>query len=242
VIYFHRDWKYFIRSFSWKKFNWQEIKHLFQIGLPIGGQTLLETVNFTLSFIFIGWLSKEALAAHQVANQMADMTFMVALGVGSATTIRVSHQLGANHLQGVRMASNASIHLVLLINTIGAALMIGLRNYIPLLFTTDTEVITIASKLVVFAGLFQYADGMQVVGASMLRGVTDVKIPVVIAFVSYIVVGLPIGLLCAFPLQMGASGIWVGFIFGLMTAAFCFHIRFRKLYKRMLTKTSKPEQ
>jgi MATE family multidrug resistance protein len=134
------------------------------------------------------------------------------------------------------------IHLVLLINTIGAALMIGLRNYIPLLFTTDTEVIAIASKLVVFAGLFQYADGMQVVGASMLRGVTDVKIPVVIAFVSYIVVGLPIGLLCAFPLQMGASGIWVGFIFGLMTAAFCFHIRFRKLYKRMLTKTSKPEQ
>ncbi len=236
VIFFHREWKYYIRSFSWKVFDWQEIKHLFKIGLPIGGQTLLETLNFTLSFIFIGWLSKEALAAHQVANQMADLTFMVALGVGAATTIRVSHQLGANNLHGVRMASNASIHLVLLINTIGAALMIGLRNYIPLMFTNDPKVIAIASQLVVYAGLFQYADGMQAVGASMLRGLTDVKVPVIIAFVSYIVIGLSVGLLCAFPLQMGASGIWIGFIFGLTTAAFCFHIRFRKLYKRMLNK------
>lgn len=236
VIFFHREWKYYIRSFSWKVFDWQEIKHLFKIGLPIGGQTLLETLNFTLSFIFIGWLSKEALAAHQIANQMADLTFMVALGVGAATTIRVSHQLGANNLHGVRMASNASIHLVLLINTIGAALMIGLRNYIPLMFTNDPKVIAIASQLVVYAGLFQYADGMQAVGASMLRGLTDVKVPVIIAFVSYIVIGLSVGLLCAFPLQMGASGIWIGFIFGLTTAAFCFHIRFRKLYKRMLNK------
>lgn len=236
VIFFHREWKYYIRSFSWKVFDWQEIKHLFKIGVPIGGQTLLETLNFALSFIFIGWLSKEALAAHQVANQMADLTFMIALGVGAATTIRVSHQLGANNLHGVRMASNASIHLVLLINTIGAALMIGLRNYIPLMFTNDPKVIAIASQLVVYAGLFQYADGMQAVGASMLRGLTDVKVPVIIAFVSYIVIGLSVGLLCAFPLQMGASGIWIGFIFGLTTAAFCFHIRFRKLYKRMLNK------
>ena len=233
VMAFHREWKQYLRM-AWQRFSWLRIRELGKIGFPIGGQTLLETFLFTASFVIIGWISKEALAAHQVANQIADMTFMLALGIGSATTIRVSHQLGEGNLHGVRMASNASIHLVLLMNTIGAALMIGLRNYIPTLFTEDQEVIVIASQLIVVAGLFQYADGLQAVGAAMLRGITDVKVPMVIAFVGYIVVGLSVGLLCAFPLQMGATGIWIGFICGLALAAICFHIRFQKKYKMLL--------
>lgn len=232
VMAFHKEWKRYL-CMAWKRFSWQHIRELAKIGFPIGGQTLLETFLFTASFVIIGWISKEALAAHQVANQIADMTFMLALGIGSATTIRVSHQLGEGNLHGVRMASNASIHLVLLMNTIGATLMIGLRNYIPVLFTEDQEVITIASQLIVVAGLFQYADGLQAVGAAMLRGITDVKVPMIIAFVAYIVVGLSVGLLCAFPLQMGAVGIWIGFICGLALAAICFHIRFRRKCKQL---------
>ena len=233
TIWFHRDWKYYIQMFSWSSFSWKEIKQQIKIGFPIGAQTFLETFTFAASFVIIGWISKEALAAHQVANQIADLTFMIALGVGAATTIRVSHQLGEGNLHAVRMASNASIHLVLVINTIGAALMISLRNYIPMIFTEDQEVIAIASKLIIIAGLFQYADGLQAVGAAMLRGITDVKVPMVIAFVSYILVGLSVGLLCAFPLNMGAAGIWIGFIFGLALAAICFHIRFNRKYKQL---------
>ena len=233
VMAFHKEWKQYLRM-AWERFSWQRVRELAKIGFPIGGQTLLETFLFTASFVIIGWISKEALAAHQVANQIADMTFMLALGIGSATTIRVSHQLGEGNIYGVRMASNASIHLVLLMNTIGAALMIGLRNHIPMLFTEDAEVIAIASQLIVIAGLFQYADGLQAVGAAMLRGITDVRVPMVIAFVAYIVVGLSVGLLCAFPLQLGAVGIWVGFICGLALAAVCFHIRFRRLMRRFV--------
>ena len=233
TIWFHRDWKYYIQTFSWSSFSWKEIKQQIKIGFPIGAQTFLETFTFAASFVIIGWISKEALAAHQVANQIADLTFMIALGVGAATTIRVSHQLGEGNLHAVRMASNASIHLVLVINTIGAALMISLRNYIPMIFTEDQEVIAIASKLIIIAGLFQYADGLQAVGAAMLRGITDVKVPMVIAFVSYILVGLSVGLLCAFPFKMGAAGIWIGFIFGLALAAICFHIRFNRKYKQL---------
>ena len=233
TIWFHRDWKYYIQTFSWSSFSWKEIKQQIKIGFPIGAQTFLETFTFAASFVIIGWISKEALAAHQVANQIADLTYMIALGVGAATTIRVSHQLGEGNLHAVRMASNASIHLVLVINTIGAALMISLRNYIPMIFTEDQEVIAIASKLIIIAGLFQYADGLQAVGAAMLRGITDVKVPMVIAFVSYILVGLSVGLLCAFPLKMGAAGIWIGFILGLALAAICFHIRFNRKYKQL---------
>ena len=232
VMAFHKEWKQYLRM-AWERFSWQRIRELAKIGFPIGGQTLLETFLFTASFVIIGWISKEALAAHQVANQIADMTFMLALGIGSATTIRVSHQLGEGNIHGVRMASNASVHLVLLMNTIGAALMISLRNYIPMLFTEDTEVISIASQLIVLAGLFQYADGLQAVGAAMLRGITDVKVPMMIAFVSYILIGLSVGLICAFPLGMGASGIWIGFIFALAIAAICFHIRFNRKLKAL---------
>lgn len=233
AMWFHKDWKYYIQTFSWRNFSWSEIKQQIKLGFPIGAQTFSETFTFAASFVIIGWISKEALAAHQVANQIADMTFMIALGVGTATTIRVSHQLGEGNIYGVRMASNASIHLVLLMNSIGAALMIGLRNYIPMLFTEDEEVIAIASQLIVIAGLFQYADGLQAVGAAMLRGITDVKVPMVIAFVAYILVGLSVGLVCAFPIGMGAAGIWIGFIFGLSLAAICFHIRFRRLIRKM---------
>ena len=233
AMWFHKDWKYYIQTFSWRNFSWSEIKQQIKLGFPIGAQTFLETFTFAASFVIIGWISKEALAAHQVANQIADMTFMIALGVGAATTIRVSHQLGEKNIVGVRMASNASIHLVLVINTIGAALMIGLRHYIPMLFTEDQEVIAIASNLIVIAGLFQYADGLQAVGAAMLRGITDVKVPMLIAFVAYILVGLSVGLVCAFPMGMGAAGIWIGFIFGLSLAAICFHIRFRRLMRNI---------
>ena len=233
VMCCRRDWKEYIRSIHWDGFKASVLKQLSKIGFPIGVQTLMETVAFTAAFVIIGWISKEALAAHQIANQICDMTFMVILGIGSATTIRVSHQLGANNLEGVRMAGNASIHLVLIINTIGAFLMIGLRYQIPFLFTDDQEVISIASQLLIWAGALQLADGLQVVGASMLRGITDVKVPMVIAIICYTVICISVGLVLAFPVGMGAQGIWIGFVVGLALAAVCLHIRFRIKYKEL---------
>jgi MATE family multidrug resistance protein len=233
VMYFRSEWKEYLTTIRFGNFRMHVIKELANIGFPIGVQTFMETIAFTAAFVFIGWISKEALAAHQIANQICDMTFMVILGVGSATTIRVSHQLGANNLKGVRMASNASIHLVLIINTIGAILMIGFRNHIPMIFTEDPEVIAIASQLIVLAGVLQLADGLQVVAASMLRGITDVKVPMLIALVSYTIVCISVGLVLAFPLEMGAVGIWIGFVVGLTTAAVALHVRFRIKFREL---------
>ncbi len=233
VIIYKRSWRIYVSSFSLRLKSWQEVLRLFKVGMPIGVQSLSEVFIFTISFIIVGWLGKEALAAHQIANQIADFTFMLATGIGAATTIRVSHQLGQNNLYGVDMAAKASVHLVLLMNTLGAAFMFAFRDVIPLLFTNDTAVIEIASMLILMAGLFQYADGLQAVGAAMLRGLTDVKMPMIYAFVAYMVVGLPVGVFCMFPLGMGAVGIWVGFVFGLALAAVCFHIRFRHLMKKL---------
>ena len=131
------------------------------------------------------------------------------------------------------MASRASIHLCLLMNTIGAGLMIGLRHVLPYVFTSDPEVVAIASTLILIAGLFQYADGLQCIGAAMLRGIQDVRVPMRIAAFAYIGVALPLGVLLTFPLGLGAKGMWLAFILGLAIPAVCYHIRFNRQLHRL---------
>lgn len=225
------EWRRYILSMKRYLLTRREVEHLVTIGVPIGLQSFAEAFLFTASFVIIGWISKEALAAHHIANQMADLTFMLALGIGSATTIRVSHQLGKGDLHAVRMASNASIHLCLLMNTIGATIMIFGRNYIPYIFTDDPEVIPIASTLLIIAGTLQYVDGLQCIGAAMLRGIQDVRVPMRIALFAYIGVALPLGLYLTFQLGLGAKGMWIAFVIALAIPAVLFHIRFNRQLK-----------
>ena len=227
------EWRRYLTTARRWMVTRREVEHLIAIGTPIGLQSFSEAFLFTASYVIIGWISKEALAAHHIANQMCDLTFMLALGIGSATTIRVSHQLGKGDLKAVRMASHASVHLCLLMNTIGAAIMIFGRHYIPYIFTNDPEVMSIASTLLLIGGLFQYADGLQCVGAAMLRGIQDVRVPMRIALVSYIGIALPLGLTLTFYFELGAKGMWLAFIIALAIPAVFFHIRFNRQLKRL---------
>ena len=217
------EWRRYIASMRRYLITRREVENLITIGFPIGLQSFAEAFLFTASFVIIGWINKEALAAHHIANQMADLTFMLALGIGSATTIRVSHQLGKGDLQAVKMASHASVHLCLLMNTIGAAIMIFGRNTIPYIFTSD----------LVIAGTFQYADGLQCIGAAMLRGIQDVRVPMRIAMFAYIGVALPLGLALTFPMGLGAKGMWMAFVIALAIPAVLFHVRFHRQMKRL---------
>lgn len=227
------EWRRYLFAVRARLVTRREVEHLITIGTPIGLQSFAEAFLFTASFVIIGWISKEALAAHHIANQMADLTFMLALGIGSATTIRVSHQLGKGDLHAVRMASRASVHLCLLMNTIGAAIMIFGRNVIPYIFTEDPKVVPIASTLLVIAGTLQYADGLQCIGAAMLRGIQDVRVPMRIALFAYIGVALPLGLALTFPAGLGAKGMWIAFVVALAIPAVLFHIRFARQLSRM---------
>ena len=236
VLLGRSTWRQYFTGITRQMIHWSKVKHYIHIGTPIGFQSFVECFLFTASFVIIGWISKEALAAHHIANQLAEMTFMLATGIGAATTIRVSHQLGKGDLQAVRMASRASLHLCLLMNTIGATLMITLRHYLPYIFTEDLEVVEIASTLILIAGLLQYADGMQCIGAAMLRGIQDVRVPMRIAFWSYIGVALPLGLVLTFPCGLGAKGMWIAFVLGLAIPAIFYHIRFHRQMKRIEAK------
>ncbi len=243
VICFKREWRSYVTAIRSWLVNRSEVEHLITLGVPIGLQSFAEAFLFTASFVIIGWINKEALAAHHIANQMADLTFMLALGIGAATTIRVSHQLGKGDLHAVRMASRASVHLCLLMNTIGAAIMIFGRHHIPYIFTDDPQVIPIASTLLVIAGTLQYADGLQCIGAAMLRGIQDVRVPMRIALFAYLGVALPLGIYLTFyyPLPfgdaatagLGAKGMWIAFVIALAIPAVLFPIRFHRQMKRM---------
>ena len=213
------EWRIYLKAVRARLITRREVEHLLTIGTPIGLQSFSEAFN------------KEALAAHHIANQMCDLTFMLALGIGSATTIRVSHQLGKGDINAVKMASHASVHLCLLMNTIGAAIMIFGRNYLPYIFTEDPKVIPIASTLLLIGGLFQYADGLQCIGAAMLRGIQDVRVPMRIALFSYIGIALPLGLALTFHFGLGAKGMWIAFVIALAIPAVCYHIRFNRQLK-----------
>jgi len=232
AILSRQSWRRYFSLCSLKLTSRATISELLRTGAPIGMQTTMETVLFTLSFIMVGWISKEALAAHQVTNQVADFAFMLSLGISSATTIRVSHQYGLGDIRATRMAANASVHLILMMNTIGAVLMIGLRHYLPYLFTEDEAVVSLASQLLIFAGMLQYADGLQCVGAGMLRGVTDVRVPMWITVITYVIIALPLGYVLMFPAGLGAVGMWMSFVAALTIAAVAFHLRFRWLFRK----------
>lgn len=235
ILYFFIKVKYkrYFKYFSRENITWVWNRGLLSVGMPIAIQMFLEGGAFALSSIMMGWISTTAIAANQIALIISNFAFMVVVGIGAATTIRVSHEFGTGNMRMLKKAANASYHIGLAWNTITALAFILLRDYIPRIFTDDPEVLALASQLMIFTAAFQFSDGLQHISLGILRGMQDVKPIIWIAFFSYIVINLPVGYLCAFVLNWGAGGLWIGFIFGLSVAAILLITRFRKQYVRI---------
>jgi len=214
------------------KFDKLKIRRIVSIGLPIGLQMVIEILSFSLGAIMLGWISKESLAGHQVAISMVSMTYMISFGLASGTTIRVSHAFGEHDRNELKQAIFASLHLVIAFMSLMGLLFVLLQNQLPFLFTSDMAVVEVAAALLVVGAFFQIFDGVQVVLLGALRGMADVRIPMFIAFFSYIIVSLPISYLLAFVFNFGYSGVWIGFVFGLSTAAILFGLRLKNQVRK----------
>ncbi len=212
-----------------RNFSLRRVRSLLSVGLPISLQMTLEGGAFAITGIMMGWFGTIALAANQIAIIMANMAFMIVLSLGSATTIRVSHEYGARNFPGIRRIASSTFRTGLVWNAFTALLFIGGRHLLPQIFTPDADVIAMTGSLLVFVGLFQFSDGMQVMSLSILRGMQDVKATSVIAFISYIVINIPVGYLFAFTLGMGPKGLYMGYIFGLTIAAILLYSRYRRI-------------
>lgn len=212
--------------------TWRNIRRLLSVGLPISVQVVLEVMAFALSSIMMGWIGPSELAAHQIVLSVGTMAYMMQVGISTATTILVSHAYGRKDRQGIRLAAAGSCHLGLAFAVVTMSCLILFRYRIPMLFTDDAAVVAIAGQLFIFAGLYQLSDSLQIILVGVLRGMQDVAVLMSYSFVSYLLINLPVGYLCAFTLGIGPSGLWIGFIFGLSIAAWLYYRRYRKLSRR----------
>lgn len=238
LMFYVMNKKYFKQydvTFHFKNINIPVIKKILSLGLPSGIQYFFEIGAFSFAVIMIGWLGTAQLAAHQIAINLASISFMIVLGLSMAGGIRVGNAVGEKNVTRVRRAGFTSIFLALCVMSVSGIIFIIFRNYLPTLYIDDETVISIASSLLIIAALFQLSDGVQAVGIGILRGLTDVKIPTVITFIAYWVVGLPIGYFLAFELGWDVQGVWIGLLAGLTTSAILLTLRFNTKSKHIIT-------
>lgn len=233
IYRYNKKFKTYFREIKFTYINKVWIKKIFSMGAPISMQLLLEVSAFAISSIMAGWIGAVALAAHQIALGLATISFMIVGGIGSATTIRVSHQSNNKDITQTEMASKASVHLVLSFMGLAAISFIVMRHFLPTFYSQDQEVIILTSKLLIIVGIFQLFDGLQVIMLSILRGLGDVKHAMIYALIAYIFINIPLGYFLGFTFHLGLSGIWIAFIIGLSSAGLMFYYRFRKLLKRL---------
>ena len=226
--------KRYLRLFSFFLLDKARALRIFKIGLPVALQSLFEISAFSAAAILIGTIGALQQAAHQVAINMAAMTYMMASGIAAAAAIKTGNTFGSRQFTALRRYAVSSYHIVIVFMTATALLFILCNRWLPWIYTSDTAVIAIAAQLLVFAGLFQLFDGGQVVGLGILRGMGDVNIPTLITFLAYWVVGLPLGYVLGIPLGMGANGIWIGLTFGLLVSAVFLYVRFNRQSKKLL--------
>ncbi|MCX6139887.1 MAG: MATE family efflux transporter [Candidatus Kapabacteria bacterium] len=223
-----------LRAHSKARASKSDRRLLWMSGASIGLQITLEVLAFAAGAIMIGWIGATQLAAHQIAINLASITFMVALGLSTAATIRIASAHGMSDAPGVRRAASSAIFLVLGYELITVLCFTTLRFWLPTLYVADSAVIALAAHLLLYAAAFQLFDGMQAVGMGLLRGMNDTRVPTIISFASYTLITMPAGYYCAFHLGMGASGIWVGYLAGLVIASVGYFARFRYITKKGL--------
>ncbi len=230
----HRSiFKPFIKPLKLEEFKLSIFKKIGSIGIPSSLQMLFEVGIFTASIILAGMIGAYPQAANQIAIKLASATFMISVGVGVATTIRVGNQKGLGNFKDLRRIAISNFLLIIVIMSFFSVLFILLKDELPLLFTTDKEVIQIASGLLVLVGIFQISDGLQAVVLAALRGLQDVKTPTVITFISYWIIGFPICYYLGLKTEFQTFGIWIGLLISLTVSAFLLLLRFNYLTKKL---------
>ncbi|MFN7136012.1 MAG: MATE family efflux transporter [Thermomonas sp.] len=217
----------------WDRPHGKTLRGLLRTGLPIGVTVTMEGGLFVATALLIGRLGEVPAASHQIALNVASLCFMVPFGLAEATTVRVGHALGRGDREGVRRAAFAGFALALATQAGSALLMLLGHQAIAGLYTTDPAVIALAGSLLLYAALFQFPDGIQVVSAGALRGLKDTRVPMWLAALAYWGIGMPVGAGLGLALGWGAPGMWLGLTAGLSMAAVLLLRRFLRSSRRV---------
>lgn len=216
------------------KINKKELFHLAKIGLNAGLQLTFEVAAFVIAGLMAGTFGKEQIDAHGIALSIAAFTYMFASGISSASSIRVGIYKAQDNWLEIKQAAFSSIKLVMLIMGGFAILFLMINNFLPKVFSSDLQIVNLASKLLIIAALFQLFDGIQVTIVGILRGLEDFKIPTLISLVGYWIIALPLAYWLAFILKYETVGVWIGLLVSLIFAAVVLFWRLNYLINKNL--------
>ncbi|MEH6564505.1 MAG: MATE family efflux transporter [Halopseudomonas sp.] len=230
-----------------ERFDWPRARtqgNLFGLGFPIGIALFAETSMFCVIALLIGGMGAVVVASHQVAINFSSLAFMVPFSLGLAITVRVGHNLGKSGARDALFSAKVGAVVALGFATIAAAGMYFFAARIPLLYTTDAQVISLAASLFVLAALYQFSDAIQVACAGALRGFQDTRLPMLLTMIAYWLIGLPAGYLLGISDLLGPprgpAGFWMGLIVGLSSAALFLGIRLSIVGKREKLRFPRP--
>ena len=233
VFWTRRTFAAYREGFAGLGWSRSVVRRLVAIGSPIALEMGMETAAFSLTVIMVGWIGTIALASHQVMTTISQFTFMVYYGLGAAVAVRVSYFHGQSDHQGTRQTVIAGLHLMVALELLLGGIIFLLRYDIGSWFTDSAAVTSGVVSLMLPFFIYQFGDGLQITYANALRGIADVKPLVVIAFIAFFVISLPLSYVFAFPLGYGLVGVWMAFPFGLTTAGVMMWWRFRSQMKAL---------
>ena len=205
---------------------------LFKDGLASALQFTFEVTAFAIAGLMAGVFGKEQLDAHGIALNLAAFTYMFASGIGSASTIRVGNYYAQDDLHNLKLAIKTSYKLAIYVMGTMTVLYMLFNSLLPQIFSADTEIILITSRLLLFAALFQLFDGTQVVAVGVLRGIEDYKFSSYVAFIGYWIIALPLAYLFAFPMGYKVYGVWFALSLSLAFVSIVLYFRIRFLMRK----------
>ena len=211
--------------------DWHAFAQVYRLGWPISLTSLAESGLFSAASVMMGWLGTRQLAAHGIAMEIAAVTFMIHLGLSNAATVRAGRAFGPGDGEGLRRGAQVVIALSVLVALVNVTLFLAMPETLIGLFLSADDparatVLAFGTGLLAVAALFQLADAMQVMALGLLRGVQDTRVPMLLAVVSYWVVGMPMSYLLGIRAGFGGQGLWFGLTIGLVLAAVSLMVRF----------------
>ncbi len=236
----------YVTGFNFRKIEKKVMNKIISLGFPSALQMFFEVAIFTAAIWLSGVLGKNAQAANQIALNLSSMTFMVGMGLSVAAMVRVGNQKGLHNFGELRRIAQSIFFLTLLLEIVFALLFLIGRDWLPTIYLDvddlanrqdNTEVILLAARLIFVAAFFQISDGIQVVVLGALRGLQDVKIPTLITFIAYWLIGFPISYYLGLFTELGSTGIWIGLLSGLTASAIMLYIRFNYMTKKLILNT-----
>jgi len=203
------------------------VSSLLKIGIPSSLSLFVEVAAFSLAGIMVGWFGEASLASHHIALNLASVTYMTVVGFSVAGNIRTGNYFGERNLGKIKETAASVIISASALMLFTAVIFITFRNQLPQIFSASPDVVSLSATLLVTAGFFQIFDGLQAVTSGVLRGLTDVRIPMLIIIFSYWIIALPAGAFFAFTLELKTPGIWLGLLLGLVFTASALLLRLR---------------